>query len=81
MTSSQFQPGDLVVLTGKGCDRPVAELMAIWTVHRFRGNQVIIRFDPEKQTVKGLEDMGFRNFPASWLVLYQREEGDKEEDL
>jgi hypothetical protein len=71
MTSPQFQPGDLVLLTGKGCDRPVAETQAVWTVVKFRGNQAIIRFDPEMQVVKNLEVSGFRNFPASWLVLYR----------
>lgn len=71
MTPSTFHPGDLVVLTGKGCDRPAVELMAIWTVVKFRGNQVIVKFEPEKQTVEGLEDLGFRNFPVSWLVLYR----------
>lgn len=84
MTSPQFQPGDLVVLTGKGCDRPAPDLMALWTVVKFRGNQVIIKFEAEKQTVEGLEDLGFRNFPASWLVLYRREEGvqvDEDEEF
>lgn len=84
MTPPPLRPGDLVLLTGKGCDRPVAELMAIWTVHQFRGNQVIVKFEPEKQTVEGLEDLGFRNFPASWLVLYRRVGGsgeDKDEEF
>jgi hypothetical protein len=81
VTSPLFRPGDLVLLTGKGCDRPAPELMAIWTVHQFRGNQAIIKFEPQHQTVEGLEELGFRNFPASWLVLYRRGDGDEEDDF
>lgn len=29
---TNLELGDLVVLTGKGCNQPAPELMAIWTV-------------------------------------------------
>lgn len=79
MTSTSFQPGDLVLLTGKGCDRPAAELMAIWTVVELQGDQVVVSFDPGKQTVEGLAELGTRRFPVTWLVLYRHEgSGDDE---
>lgn len=84
MTSPPFQPGDLVLLTGKGCDRPAVELMAIWTVVQLRENQVIVKFEAKKQTVEGIEELGTRNFPVNWLVLYRRAESnrvDQDEDF
>ncbi len=87
MTSPPFQPGDLVLLTGKGCDRPTVELMAIWTVIQLRENQVIVKFEAKQQTVEGIEDLGTRNFPVNWLVLYRRGERspvdkvDRDEDF
>ncbi len=77
MTSPPFQPGDLVLLTGKGCDRPAVELMAIWTVIQLRENQVIVKFEAKQQTVEGIEDLGTRNFPVNWLVLYRQGERSK----
>lgn len=81
MTSTPFIPGDLVLLTGQGCSRPPAELMVVWTVVEIRGDQVVVRVEPEKQTVQGLGDLGTRRFPVSWLVLYRRvAESDENED-
>ncbi len=71
MTFPPFHPGDLVLLTGGGCNRPPSELMAVWTVVAVRGSQVQIKFEPEHQTVEGLEVKGDRTFPVSWLVLYR----------
>lgn len=71
MTSPPFRPGDLVLLTGLGCSRPAAELMAVWTVTEIRGDQAIVRFDPDHQTVEGLPSLGQRRFPVTWLVLYR----------
>ncbi len=81
MTALPFHRGDLVLLAGKGCSRPAAELMAIWTVTEIRGDQATVRFDPDYQTVEGLPSLGQRRFPVSWLVLYRHAaSGDDGED-
>lgn len=70
----QVEPGDLVVLTGEGCNRSANELMAIWTVKNVRDDSAMVEMHPEKQTVEDLPVLSPRRYLLTWLVLYRSQD-------
>ena len=69
--TAAIQPGDLVVLTGEGCNRSANELMAIWTVKNVRDDSVMVEMQLENQTVEDLPILSVRRYPLNSLVLYK----------
>lgn len=70
--TAQFKVGDLVVLTGEGCNQPARQLMAIWTVKSFAPeHRIRVYINPDMQLAEGLASLGEKVYPFSWLVSYK----------
>uniref|UniRef100_A0A832H2Z8 Uncharacterized protein n=1 Tax=Oscillatoriales cyanobacterium SpSt-402 TaxID=2282168 RepID=A0A832H2Z8_9CYAN len=72
---NSFNVGDLVVLTGEGCNQPAPELMAIWRVERLTDTYAAVKFDPDVQ-IAHMEGLERKRYPLDWLILYKRGHSD-----
>lgn len=77
---NSFAVGDLVVLTGGGCNQPASELMAIWTIERLTNTHAAVKFDADVQITR-LEGLERKRYPLTWLVLYKRGNTDEAEEF
>jgi len=66
----RFKLRDWCVLNQNGASLSKAELMAIWQVDRFGGNEIIVKPAPF-QLVAGLK-FDRKSYPRSWLTRHPK---------